>query len=73
MIELLSVSHFAHIPGAYGDERCQRKRDNKKEGKTDERETREELGSFLKYVDRRCCVHDRDRARNATHQCRLAG
>lgn len=25
------------------------------------------------FVDRRCCAHDRDRVRNATHQCRLAG
>lgn len=72
-IQLLLVSH---IPGWDGDERWQTKR---RGGRQQERHREkhisqwEELGSFLNFVDRRCCVRDRDRVRNATHQCRLAG
>lgn len=51
--------------------RDKRKRERDREGK--HISPREELGSFLNFVDRRCCVHDGDRVRNATHQCRLAG
>ena len=61
-----------HTPGTDGDSRCQEMTKRKKDmhrGWT----PWEEVGSFLNFVDCRCCADNRDGVKNDAHQWRPAG